>query len=505
MNWPWEKANNANPFWPTTKYAFMWPFAHTCDAGCPYCFTCAGVARQVAQGARWWTDDQAVSAWKNVHDRYGPSYISLSGLEPGEQLELVSRVLEYHYAAMLTNLSFDMDTFKALIPPDRMELHPTFHPHLWGFEAEPFLERVLSLQNEGYKVPFVSLVGYPPYLPRLSEYVEAITEVVPYANVAPMRDATYQGKPYPASYTEEELAILRQYIPGLYTEKAAIPPLRIARCGAGFAAACINLNGDIGRCTQVMGMGHQNLFRDGNIEFLPEPMPCNQQRCLCAQLHVFHIRGATSLQEAQDLVGRHAPGAYYAEHYRAMEANYLPHLCAELQDLQPGAALDVGPGWGTMMVWLAGHGWDVTVMDRVPLGHWITQPLLDAAGGTYIHTDIAEGSLSGQHFDLITMTHVLPHLKWHPVRALWNFRQMLARDGVFIACVLDAEDHPHILPPYGTDWQSVPTYGKGEPSPESVICMYSRGTFEELLRTVFRDVRVWKPEGSGVLFARAMH
>jgi ubiquinone/menaquinone biosynthesis C-methylase UbiE len=482
----------------------MWPFAHTCSAGCPYCFSCAGVARQVARGDRWWSDDQAVSAWRNVYERYGPCYISLSGLEPGEQLELVSRVLEYHYAAMLTNLSFDVDRCKALIPPDRIEMHPTFHPHLWGYEAEPFLDRVVSLQKEGYDVPFVSMVAYPPYVGRLSEYIEAITQVVPYANVAPMRDATYQGKPYPESYTEDELRILRQCIPDVYTDRAAIPPLSIAKCGAGFAAACINLNGDVGRCTQVRGMGDQNLFRDGNIEFLPEPMPCNQQRCLCAQLHVFHMRGATSLQEAQEMVARHAPGAYYAEQYRRMESSYLPHLCAELAASQPGAALDVGPGWGTMMVWLAGRGWEVTVVDRAPLGQWITQSLLDAAAAAYVHADIVKGPLPGRQFGLVTMTQVLPHLKWHPVRALRNCTRMLAEDGVFLACVLDADDYPEVSPPYGTDWRSVPRFGEGEASAESVVCMYTRQSFEQLLKTVFNQVTVWKPEGSSVLFARAM-
>lgn len=271
MSWPWEKASIGNPFWPTTRYAFMWPFAHTCRARCAYCYSYAAVQDLVARGDRWWTDDQAVSAWENVYDRYGPCYILLAGLEPGEQLELVSRVLEHHYGSLVTNLSFDMEAFSELVPPDRLEVHPTLHPHLWAFEAQPFLERVRSLQSEGYRVPFASLVGYPPYLARLPEYVEAIRQVVPYANVAPMRSASYRGKRYPESYTEAELQLLRRYIPDLYTEKAGIPPLRIARCGAGCAAACIDLNGDIGRCTQVGGMGRQNLFRDGNVELLAGP------------------------------------------------------------------------------------------------------------------------------------------------------------------------------------------------------------------------------------------
>ena len=102
MSWPWEKASIANPFWPTTRYAFMWPFAHTCQARCAYCYSYAAVQELVARGDRWWTDDQAVSAWERVYDRYGPCYLLLAGLEPGEQLELISRVLAYHYGSLVT-------------------------------------------------------------------------------------------------------------------------------------------------------------------------------------------------------------------------------------------------------------------------------------------------------------------------------------------------------------------------------------------------------------------
>ena len=288
-SWPWERKSWANPFWPITQKAFMWPFAHTCDADCPYCFSQKGVAGQVAAGARWWTDDQAVIAWRNVFDSYGPCYILMSGLEPGEQLGLVGSVLEYHYAAMATNFTFDADTFRRLIRPDRIELHPTFHPHLWDFNATEFAEKVATLQADGYHIPLASLVAYPPYIPRLDEYVATLKSVVGTVYVAPARLCTYRGKAYPASYTDDELTVMRQHIPSLYTKKAELPPLNIKRCGAGHVAACILLNGDIGRCSQVQGMGQQNLMRDGNIKFNNEPLPCGEASCRCAQLSAFHI------------------------------------------------------------------------------------------------------------------------------------------------------------------------------------------------------------------------
>jgi len=292
MSWPWEENNHGNLDWvPPVSHAFTWTFAHTCSAKCPYCFAEDGYRQLVEAGHRWWTDDQAVEAWANVADRYGQCSILFSGLEPGEQLELVSRVLHHHYGGLQTNLTFDLDEFQWLMRPDRIYLHPTFHPHLWGFEPEPFIKRVTTLQAGGYKVPLIAVVGYPPYLPRLDEYVEAIREVGAFPNVAPMRLVPYKGKMYPDAYTEAELEILRRHIPGMYTPQGTFPPLEIARCACGHAAACVVLNGDVWRCGQLRGMGgSQNLIRDGNIEFDAEPQPCHEETCECGQFSVYWLK-----------------------------------------------------------------------------------------------------------------------------------------------------------------------------------------------------------------------
>jgi SAM-dependent methyltransferase len=40
-----------------------------------------------------------------------------------------------------------------------------------------------------------------------------------------------------------------------------------------------------------------------------------------------------------------------------------PHLVAEIAELTPGTALDVGSGEGADALWLAEHGWQVTAVD----------------------------------------------------------------------------------------------------------------------------------------------
>jgi len=187
-----------------------------------------------------------------------------------------------------------------------------------------------------------------------------------------------------------------------------------------------------------------------------------------------------------------------------MEADYLPHLCAEIEGLTPGRALDVGPGWGTMIVWLSGRGWQVTGMDIRPLGHYIKWALLDEIGARYAQGDICQDSLHGRRpYELVLMTQVIPHLKWAPVAAVRHAAAMLAPGGTFMTTALDVASYPQVRAAYGTDWRAVPAYGEGTAVPDMVACMYSAESLAEMLGEVFADARVRKPAGSTVLLATA--
>lgn len=220
-----------------------------------------------------------------------------------------------------------------------------------------------------------------------------------------------------------------------------------------------------------------------------------------------------SLKQAQDLVAEYAPSPYYVDEYRAMEDHYLPHLCALLDQHVPGSVVEIGPGWGTMAVWLASRGWDVRCVDHMSLGHFNSGYLLDAVdarGGSidYLTEDIegpGQGILDLGAHPLVLMTQVIPHLRWRPTGALRNCRALLAEGGLFITSALDATAYPAIHPPHGTDWRSIPEFAEGVERPNFAqameMCMYSRATLEDLLREVFGKVNVWRPEGSTVLFA----
>jgi len=211
-------------------------------------------------------------------------------------------------------------------------------------------------------------------------------------------------------------------------------------------------------------------------------------------------------RKAQRVVAEHAPNDYYADHYRPMEQMYLPALFETLENTSPRRILEIGPGWGTTAVWLSEKGHDVTVMDLMPIGTFVTQSLMDDYGVTYVHSDIEDspGPEDGT-FDLVIMTQVIPHLAWRPDRALRHVGQLMSPDADFITSVLDRRNYRSLDTAFGDDWMAVPEWGTTTRCDDIVKCMYTKKTFTALLKAEFPNVTVWKPRRSTVIFARARH
>jgi 2-polyprenyl-3-methyl-5-hydroxy-6-metoxy-1,4-benzoquinol methylase len=212
-----------------------------------------------------------------------------------------------------------------------------------------------------------------------------------------------------------------------------------------------------------------------------------------------------TLNEAQDYIERMAPGPYYRDHYRGYEADYLAHVVAEIEQYNSGQqVLEVGPGWGTLSVWMANRGHQVTVLDDQPLGTYIAPVLLAQTGIRYVQGAIDRDELPaqlGNHYQLVVMTQVIPHLKWSPADAVGNVASVMHPEGILVTSALDAECYPHIHPAFA-HWRDVPEWAPGaEPAPELEVCMYTHETLAELLSGSFTSVRVWRPEGSTTMLA----
>ena len=88
--------------------------------------------------------------------------------------------------------------------------------------------------------------------------------------------------------------------------------------------------------------------------------------------------------------------------------NPNPHLVAQVADLRPGTALDVGSGEGADAIWLAEQGWQVTGIDVSMVALKRAAQLAAAAGHdvadriTWQQADILTWDPAPRQFDLVS-------------------------------------------------------------------------------------------------------
>jgi SAM-dependent methyltransferase len=86
-------------------------------------------------------------------------------------------------------------------------------------------------------------------------------------------------------------------------------------------------------------------------------------------------------------------------------------LVAEVADLEPGTALDVGCGEGADAIWLAQQGWKVTALDpsAVALDRAVTAAATMEVTVTWMHGGLLETAGELETFDLVSVQYgILP-------------------------------------------------------------------------------------------------
>jgi SAM-dependent methyltransferase len=94
------------------------------------------------------------------------------------------------------------------------------------------------------------------------------------------------------------------------------------------------------------------------------------------------------------------------EHFWAIEPNRF--LVAEIQDLEPGRALDLACGEGQNAIWLAHLGWDVTGVDysEVAIEKARARAERDGVDAQFVCADLVEYEPEREAFDLVAVLYL---------------------------------------------------------------------------------------------------
>ena len=212
-----------------------------------------------------------------------------------------------------------------------------------------------------------------------------------------------------------------------------------------------------------------------------------------------------TFEQAQSEILKINPDNYYSHYYIQQEKHYLKDVMDAIikEGTHFKSVLDIGPGWGTLMLWLSEFVDNISVLDIIKPGVWIPEKLLEEKNVKFYHENIFDTQIS-DIFDIITMTQVIPHLKYNPIYVIQKIAKLINNDGVFITCLLDNEHHETVQSKYGKYWKALPIYGGvDDPVGDSdlVTAMYDRYSFFELLSYGFDSVSISRCESGIELLA----
>ena len=162
----------------------------------------------------------------------------------------------------------------------------SYHPHAWRSLTQ-FIDKYQRLAHDGWRMGVVALVGWPPYLPRLQDWVGRLRQEGISAYVLPFQ-GMHEGHLYPQAYSAAEQQMLTS--PELTYEDShglealgmrdAVPTGRL--CATGAKYVYVHNDGTMVRCpydTHALG----NLFT-GQWSLLDGPTACRAELCVCPDL-----------------------------------------------------------------------------------------------------------------------------------------------------------------------------------------------------------------------------
>ena len=287
---------------------FTWDIHYSCNYYCVYCFF-AHKWQEMAKVNTYPGLDKWIDAWKSVFDRYGSCNIHITGGEPFSYpgiMDLCAALEKMHKLSFDTNLSFDPGELLAKLQhPERTGFSAAFHPD--HAQIDVFIDKLSVLRSAGCRIGGMNFVAYPPNLERISDYARAASKAGFNITVMPFR-GVYEGKEYPAAYTDRQKHLIRTLGQEEYDEKSEKacsddnkhePGEKVSDqmlewyskdgsregmlCMMGQVYSKVHPDGNAHRCCMTWkNWGLLGNLLEGTFEFYDDPMPCLWAKCSCS-------------------------------------------------------------------------------------------------------------------------------------------------------------------------------------------------------------------------------
>ncbi|MFH1202402.1 MAG: radical SAM protein [Candidatus Omnitrophota bacterium] len=257
-----------------------WDIHYRCNFRCPYCWFFNNWAQQTKRNL-YLSPDEWTIHWKRIYDKYGEIKIEITGGEPfiyPNFIELIKKISSVHLVKVTTNLSGDIEGFVKEVNPERVDMDLNFH--ILFIDLETVVKKALILKRAGFKAG-ICYLAYPPQMHKIKQLSRRFQEEgINFALAAFWGE--YNGKKYPAAYTEEEKDIMRPFLGGIdritYHLNAQSPKGRL--CNAGYSYAVVQADANVVRCGPLSNKSIGSIL-DENFKLLESPLGCEAESCPC--------------------------------------------------------------------------------------------------------------------------------------------------------------------------------------------------------------------------------
>lgn len=230
---------------------------------------------------------EIASLFENTNKKW---FLILSGGEPflyPNFLELTKELTKKQYLLINTNLTTKnvFDFADSINPEKIIGIHTAIHilereKNKEGLKN--YLEKILYLQNKGFNI-FLSYVAYPSLLQRMEKDFDFFKSNGINRITSKYFFGEYQGKNYPAAYTEEEKNLIQKYL----SEDVDLDTnLNYSSflgqyCDAGRKYIFMDISGNLFRCTSLIKKSYGNFF-ENKMKMDLQAQICTAKKCICS-------------------------------------------------------------------------------------------------------------------------------------------------------------------------------------------------------------------------------